>query len=303
MSQTPAAAPLRLGTRGSLLARTQSRQVADSITAATGRAVDLVVVRTEGDDLTVPLDSPSRPGAFAAALRDALLDGRIDLAVHSFKDLPSAPLPGLTVTAIPPRADPRDAWCSRDGLGLAGLPAGAKVGTSSPRRAAGLRRARPDLEVVAIRGNVDTRLRKVAEAQVDAAVLAAAGLLRLGRQAAITEFIDPGVLLPAPAQGALAVECRSGELTDELGAIDDARTRLAVTAERAILAGIEATCTTAVGALATWIDEDRLELTAEVSGHRGIGFERISRTGRVGSLSQATALGLAICAELAPKMS
>lgn len=203
--QGPTAGPLRLGTRGSLLARTQSQLVADSITAATGRAVELVIVRTEGDDVSIPLDAPSRPGAFAAALRDALLDDRVDLAVHSFKDLPSAPLPGLSVAAIPPRADPRDALCSRDGLSLDALPRGARVGTSSPRRVAGLLRARSDLQIVPIRGNVDTRLRKVRDGDVDAVVLAAAGLQRLGREAAVTEFIDAGIVLPAPAQGALAV--------------------------------------------------------------------------------------------------
>ena len=149
--QGPTAGPLRLGTRGSLLARTQSQLVADSITAATGRAVELVIVRTEGDDVSIPLDAPSRPGAFAAALRDALLDDRVDLAVHSVKDLPSAPLPGLSVAAIPPRADPRDALCSRDGLSLDALPRGARVGTSSPRRVAGLLRARSDLQIVPIR--------------------------------------------------------------------------------------------------------------------------------------------------------
>lgn len=299
MSQKSA---LRLGTRGSLLARTQSQYVADLITAATGRAIELVIIRTEGDDVTVPLDSPSRPGAFAAALRDALLDGRVDLAVHSFKDLPSAPLPGLSVAAIPSRADPRDAWCSRDGLGLAELPAGATVGTSSPRRAAGIKRARPDLTIVPIRGNVDTRLRKVAEAEVDAAVLAAAGLTRLGRQSAITELIAPSVFLPAPAQGALAVECRTGELSEEMASIDDISTRLAVTAERAILAGIGAACTTAVGALATWITADQLELAAEVSDHRGIGYMHVRRTGRVCSVMQAQQLGLAICDELTAAM-
>lgn len=301
--QGPTAGPLRLGTRGSLLARTQSQLVADSITAATGRAVELVIVRTEGDDVSIPLDAPSRPGAFAAALRDALLDDRVDLAVHSFKDLPSAPLPGLSVAAIPSRADPRDALCSRDGLSLDALPRGARVGTSSPRRVAGLLRARSDLQIVPIRGNVDTRLRKVRNGDVDAVVLAAAGLQRLGREAAVTEFIDAGIVLPAPAQGALAVECRTGELGSQMAAIDDPATRLEVTAERSVLSGIGATCTTAVGALATWIGKDELKLTVEVSNHRGIVYSRISRAGRVTIAGEATQLGAAVCDQLAADMS
>lgn len=295
-------APLKLGTRGSLLARTQSQMVAEAINEATGRQVELTIIRTEGDDVSIPLDAPSRPGAFAATLRDALLDGRVDLAVHSFKDLPSAPLPGLSIAAIPRRSDPRDAWCSHDGVRLEDLPAGAKVGTSSPRRAVGIERARADLHIVPIRGNVDTRLRKVAEGEVDAAVLAAAGLLRLGHEDAITEYIDPGTLLPAPAQGALAVECRAGELAAEMAAIDNEDTRLAVVAERAILAGIGATCTTAVGALASWLHDDRMNLVVEVTAHRGIVYDRISRTGHVSTEDEARALGLSICDELLGQM-
>ncbi len=289
---------LRLGTRRSLLARTQSQWVADAITAATGRAVELVTIRAEGDDVTIRLDAAPRPGAFVATLRDALLAGEVDLAVHSFKDLPSAPVPGLVVAAIPGREDARDALVARDGLGLAGLPEGARVGTSSPRRAAGLLRVRPDLRIVAIRGNVDTRLRKVVDGEVDAVVLAAAGLVRVGRAAEITEYLDVELLLPAPAQGALAVECRVGELAQQLSALDDARTRLQVTAERAVLGGVEAACTTAVGAQAAWLDDDRLELMAELSDHRGVDHVRLARSATVVSIDDAERLGLEVAAAL-----
>lgn len=291
-------APLRLGSRGSLLARTQSQQVADAVTATTGREVELVIIKAEGDDLSIPLSAPPRPGAFVATLRDALLAGQVDLVVHSFKDLPSAPLPGLVVAAIPDRADPRDALCARDGLRLDDLPSRAKVGTSSPRRAAGLLRRRPDLQIVPIRGNVDTRLRKVTDGEVDAAVLAAAGLLRLGRQAAVTEWLDPLTFLPAPAQGALAVETRTGSLAADLAALNDAPTRLAVTAERAVLAGIEAACTTAVGALANWLSPTELELVAELTDHRHVGYARVSRAARVRNIDEAQNLGLAVADEL-----
>lgn len=286
---------LRLGTRGSLLARTQSGLVADMITAATGYEVELVTIRSEGDDLTIPLDAPKRPGAFVATLRDALLSGEVDLAVHSAKDLPSAPVPGLTIAAFPPRADPRDAIYCPAGLGPHELPDGARIGTSSPRRAKGLHRVRPDLQIIPIRGNVDTRLAKADSGEVDASVLAAAGLERLGYAGRITAFIEPNLILPAPAQGVLAVECRTGELAGHLSVIDDLPTRLAAVAERSVLGGLEATCTTAIGALATWIDDTRLELHVEISEHRGINYARISRTGVVTTQLEATTLGATVC--------
>ena len=289
---------LRLGTRGSALARTQSGLVAAALTAATGRPVELVVIRAEGDDVTIPLEAPPRPGAFVATLRDALLAGEVDLVVHSFKDLPSAPLAGLVVAAVPERADPRDALCAGDRVGLAGLAQGARIGTASPRRDAGLRRVRPDLQIVPVRGNVDTRLRKVGDGQVDAVVLAAAGLQRLGRGDAITELLDPDVCGPAPAQGALAVECRVGTLEAALASLDDPSARLAVTAERAVLAGVEAACTTAVGAYAVWRGAAELELLAELTDHRGVGHARSRRRVRVTTSAQAEALGLAVAREL-----
>jgi hydroxymethylbilane synthase len=288
---------IRLGTRGSLLARTQSGQVAAAIEALVGEAVELVVMRTEGDDVTIPLDAPPRPGAFVATLRDALAAGGVDVVVHSFKDLPSAPLPGLTIAAVPARVDPRDALISRDGHVLASLPSGATVGTSSPRRAAALLRARPDLRIVGIRGNVDTRLRKVADGELDATILAVAGLCRLERAEAVTEYLDPILLLPAPAQGALAIECREGALAEALRALDDPASGLAVAAERAVLAGIQATCTTAVGALAT-ASEGGLTLRADLDDARGHRSAVATTSLAAGDRVGAVALGHAVAAEL-----
>ncbi|VEI49282.1 Porphobilinogen deaminase [Kocuria rosea] len=191
---------LRVGTRGSRLALTQTTTAARAVAAAGGLEPELVTIRTEGDVLTGPLSQMGGTGVFATALRAALLAGSVDLAVHSLKDLPTAPVPGLEVAAVPEREDPRDALCARDGLTLAGLPAGAKVGTGSPRRAAQVRAARPDLEIVDIRGNVGTRLGRVAPGDLDAVVLAASGLRRLGLEDAITELIDPSVMLPAPGR-------------------------------------------------------------------------------------------------------
>ena len=286
---------LRLGTRRSLLATTQSGQVAAALRAASGREVELVPIRAEGDDTRIPLSAPPRPGAFVATLRDALLAGKVDLVVHSFKDLPSAPLSGLVVAAVPQRADPRDALCGPQRL--AELPIGARVGTSSPRRAAELLRRRPDLVIAPIRGNVDTRLRKVASGEVTAAVLAAAGLNRLGRLDEASEIFDPDALLPAPAQGALAVECRAGDLVGLLAALDHRPSRLAVSAERAVLAGIAAECTTAIGAHAQWAGE-QLTLTARLHDHRGIDFATAVAGAPVADQATAVALGRLVAEEL-----
>ncbi len=199
---------LRLGTRRSALARAQSQQVADAITAASGRAVELVEITTQGDVDRGDLASMGGAGVFVGALREALLAGEVDVAVHSLKDLPTAPADGLLLAAVPRREDPRDALVARDGLTLGELPAGSRIGTGSPRRAAQLRALGLDLDVVAVRGNVDTRLGLVADGSFDAVVLARAGLLRLGRADEATEVLDPLQMLPAPGQGALAVECR-----------------------------------------------------------------------------------------------
>ena len=281
---------LRLGTRGSRLALTQSGQVAEALmaaggggaAAAAGKAsegsgglgIDLVTVRTDGDGDRTPLRQLGGVGVFAARLRHALLDGEVDLVVHSFKDLPTQPVEGLEVICVPAREDPRDALCARDGLTLADLPEGARVGTGSPRRAAQLLAARPDLEVVDLRGNVPTRLARVrgleavgvgtdepvapsradAAGDLDAVVLALSGLRRLGLEHCASEVLDLETMLPAPAQGALAVEARAGEDSVELAravaALDDEPTRLAVTAERALMARLGAGCAAPVGAWA-----------------------------------------------------
>lgn len=257
----PVGTRLRLGTRGSDLAVTQSGMVGDALAELGGFDVELVRVRTEGDANRAPLAQIGGTGVFVTALRDALLHSDCDVAVHSLKDLPSAPADGLTIAAVPTRADARDVLCARDGLTLAELPAGARVGTGSPRRAAQLRAARPDLAVVDLRGNVPTRLGRVTSGELDAVVLAGAGLSRLGLLDAVTDFLDPSVMLPAPGQGALAVEVRSedltsggegsgGELAAAMAALDDGQTRAAVTAERALLARLEAGCSAPVGALA-----------------------------------------------------
>lgn len=250
---------LRLGTRASLLARTQSQQVADLIHARMGVEVDLVDVSTSGDVTTAPLAQLGGTGVFVSALRDALLRGEVDVCVHSLKDLPTGPEDGITLAAVPTRADARDAVVARDGLTLGELPAGSRVGTGSPRRAAQVHALGMGLEIVDIRGNVDTRLRKVAEGELDAVILARAGLARIGREDAITETLDPLQMLPAPGQGALAVECRSCDdvLAKELAAaLEDPHSRAAVDAERALLGTLEAGCSAPVGALAEVVEGD-----------------------------------------------
>ena len=237
---------LRLGTRGSALAVAQSGQVADELRAR-GHTVELVRIKTGGDVERGSLTRLGTLGVFAAELRTALLEGRCDLAVHSLKDLPTAAVPGLVVAAVPARADARDALCARDGLTLAGLPAGATVGTGSPRRVAQLRAVRPDLLFVDVRGNVGTRLARVAEGDLHAVVLAAAGLDRLGLGAHVTDLLE---ILPAPGQGALALECRSDDaaLIAELAALEDPATREAVDAERAVLAALGGGCAAPIAA-------------------------------------------------------
>ncbi|WP_435738036.1 hydroxymethylbilane synthase [Cellulosimicrobium sp. PMB13] len=284
-STNPETAPavIRVGTRGSALATTQTGHVARRLEELTGRTVETVRIRTDGDVLTGSLAQMGGTGVFVTALREALLDGRCDVAVHSLKDLPTAPAPGLTVVT-PEREDPRDALCARDGLTIATLPRGAHVGTGSPRRAAQLRSVRPDLDVVDIRGNVDTRLRRVhgEDADLDAVVLAYAGLSRLGRLDAVTEVIDTTVMAPAAGQGALAVEVRTSELDDPvvaaaLDALDHEPTRLAVLAERALLARLEAGCAAPVGAHAL-VDGGEVALTAVVA--RVDGVEQLTHSAR-----------------------
>jgi hydroxymethylbilane synthase len=257
------ARPLRLGTRRSALAITQSTWVAEQL-CARGHAVELVEIVTEGDVTTAPLASLGGTGVFATALRHALHRGQIDFAVHSLKDLPTGLEPGLAIAAVPLREDPRDVLVARDGLTLGELPEGATVGTGSPRRRAQLAALGLGLDVRDLRGNVDTRLGRVASGELDAVLLARAGLARLGRLDEVTETIDPLQILPAPGQGALAVECRADDASTValLAELDDPDTRACTTAERALLAALEAGCSAPVGALAEVVEgEDGLELS------------------------------------------
>ncbi len=246
---------IRLGTRRSALATAQAGMMADQLREL-GHTVEMVEITTVGDTSTASLSSIGGTGVFAAAIRQALLAGEIDIAVHSLKDLPVAAEPGLVVAAIPPREDPRDALVARDGLTLGELPLGSVVGTGSPRRTAQLAALGLGLQVTDIRGNVDTRISLVHKGSCDAVLLARAGLYRLGRLAEVTESLDPLQMLPAPGQGALAIECRSDrpDLIEALRPLDDADTRACVSAERALLAALEAGCTAPVGALAEVVE-------------------------------------------------
>ena len=294
---------LRLGTRKSALALAQSTLVADAIHAATGRDVELVHVTTAGDVSAASLVSIGGTGVFVSALRDALIMGQIDVAVHSLKDLPTTELPEIEIIAIPERADARDALVARDGLTLELLPPGATVGTGSPRRASQLKALRPDLDVVDIRGNVDTRIDLVASGRMDAVVLAKAGLSRLDRLDAVTETIDPSVMLPAPGQGALAVEVLRDLAGDDrhapLRQLDDAATRAAVTAERAVLSALEAGCSAPVGALGAvselGFSEPELTLEALLASPDGSSVARMSITA---PLIEADAAGRQLAARL-----
>ncbi|MBQ0977657.1 hydroxymethylbilane synthase [Micromonospora zamorensis] len=294
-------APLRLGTRGSALAMAQSSQIAEALTAATGRPVELVEVITAGDRSNAPVHRLG-VGVFVSALRDALTARTIDFAVHSYKDLPTAAAAGLHIAAVPARQDPRDALIAQGGRTLAELPPGATVGTGALRRIAQLHALGLQLEVTPIRGNIDTRLARVLgpEADLDAVVLARAGLARIGRTDAITETLDPMLMLPAPAQGALAVECRvdDQDLVELLALLDHAPSRAAVTAERALLATLEAGCSAPVAAyaeLAEGDDGDEIYLRGAVISPDGTRDLRLSRTG---TPADAAEIGKALAAEL-----
>ncbi|GHD03705.1 hydroxymethylbilane synthase [Zhihengliuella salsuginis] len=302
-----------VGTRGSALATTQTGHVAEALAALSGLTPETVLVKTEGDVTSGPLAQLGGTGVFAAALRVALLEGRCDLAVHSLKDLPTSQPEALVLAAMPERVDVRDALCARDGLTLEALPEGATIGTGSPRRSAQLKYARPDLEIVDIRGNVGTRLGRVkgspqqaddggvgrvAQGDLDAVVLAAAGLERLGLQEHITEYLDPAVMLPAPGQGTLAVECRpetvaapGSALAAALEQLDDDATRLAVTSERGLLAQLEAGCAAPIGALAR-IEGETLVLDAVVCAPDGSDVIRRSARTRELTVDGARALGV-----------
>jgi hydroxymethylbilane synthase len=291
---------IRLGTRGSALATTQSGMVAESLVAAGARhgievEVELVTITTHGDISKASLVGLSEVGVFVTALRTSLLAGECDVVVHSLKDMPTAPAEGLELAALPIREDVRDALCA-NGRKLAGLPTGARVGTGSPRRSAQILSLRSDLVAVPIRGNVDTRLAMVGK-DLDAVVLAAAGLNRLGRGDEASELFDPADMLPAPGQGALAVEIAAAapvELAELVRSLDDADTRAAVTAERAALAVLDAGCSAPVGAFAT-VDGGSLSLTVRVMNLDGTLALTEKASGRAGdalSLGRAAAYAL-----------
>jgi hydroxymethylbilane synthase len=294
-------ATLRIGTRRSALALAQARTIAAALERA-GVATTLVEVTTDGDrDRLSPLSRIDGQGVFVGTLRDALLGGEIDVAVHSLKDLPTQRIDEITIAAVPTREDPRDALVARDGLTLATLPPGARVGTGSPRRLALLRvHHKSDLELVEIRGNVDTRIGKVRSGELDAVVLARAGLTRLGREREITETFDPTEFVPAPGQGALAVECRNADedVVRVLAGLDDPCTRAAVTAERAVLAALGAGCSAPMGAFAdgvAGVEGDDLSLHAVVAAVDGSATVRLSTSG---PREEAEELGRALAAAL-----
>ncbi|MGW7632617.1 hydroxymethylbilane synthase [Streptomyces griseoincarnatus] len=300
---------LRLGTRRSKLAMAQSGQVADAVSQVTGRPVELVEITTYGDVSREHLAQIGGTGVFVAALREALARGEVDFAVHSLKDLPTTQPDELVVAAIPVREDPRDVIIARDALKLTDLPRGARIGTGSPRRMAQLNaHARThglDIETVPIRGNVDTRIGYVTKGDLDAVVLAAAGLNRVGRSDEVTDFLSVDTVLPAPGQGALAVETTAdnADLIAALAQLDDPLTRAAVTAERSLLAALEAGCSAPVGALADLLTDGQsvkeMRLRGVVGTTDGSTLVQLSTTGPVPETHEAaTALGRELATEM-----
>jgi hydroxymethylbilane synthase len=287
--------PLRLGTRKSPMAMAQSQQVARLITERTGREVELIGITTFGDVSHAQLAQIGGTGVFVSGLRAGLLHGDVDIAVHSLKDLPTEQPQDIVMAAVPARDDPRDVLVARDGAKLADLPPGATIGTGSPRRAAQLLLLRPDLRPVPVRGNAGTRLGRVTSGEVDAVVLAYAGLARIGALDLVTQIFDPDEMLPAPGQGALAVECRSGrpDLADLLACADDPATHAATTAERTLLAALEAGCSAPVGGYAA--GADGLRLRAVVVAADG---ETALRASASGPPDEAESLGRSVAAEL-----
>ncbi|MFF3751381.1 hydroxymethylbilane synthase [Streptomyces sp. NPDC002018] len=304
--------PLRLGTRRSKLAMAQSGLVAEAVRELSGRPVELVEITTYGDTSREHLAQIGGTGVFVTALRDALLSGEVDFAVHSLKDLPTAQPDALTLAAVPRREDPRDVLIARDGLTFERLPAGARVGTGSPRRTAQLNAYARDhgltIETVPIRGNIDTRIGYVRSGELDAVVLAAAGLQRIGRTDEVTDFLPVDTVLPAPGQGALAVECAAVnvDLAALLSGLDDPHTRVAVTAERSLLAALEAGCSAPVGALADLLADgqvvNEMRLRGVVGTTDGSTLVQLSITGPVPpSLGDAVALGRELASEMLAK--
>ncbi|MFF9779705.1 hydroxymethylbilane synthase [Streptomyces sp. NPDC013978] len=303
---------LRLGTRRSKLAMAQSGQVAEKVRRLTGRPVELVEITTYGDVSREQLAQIGGTGVFVTALREALLRGEVDFAVHSLKDLPTTHPDDLALAAVPVREDARDVLVARDGLTFEQLPAGARVGTGSPRRMSQLnayaRSHGLTIETVPIRGNVDTRIGYVRKGELDAVVLAAAGLNRIGRSDEVTDFLSVDTVLPAPGQGALAIECAAdnAELIAALGGLDDPYTRGAVTAERSLLAALEAGCSAPVGAFADLLADGQIvkemRLRGVVGTIDGSTLVQLSTTGPVPeTYDQAMALGRELAAEMLAK--
>jgi hydroxymethylbilane synthase len=286
---------LRLGTRKSPMAMAQSLKVARLITEATGLEVELVGMTTYGDATKFQLTQIGGTGVFVSGLRASLQAGEIDLAVHSLKDLPVAPAEGICLAAIPPREDPRDALVARHGAKLADLPPAARIGTGAPRRAAQLLIMRPDLVPVPVRGNAGTRMAKLDSGDLDAVVLAYAGLARIDRLDAVTQVFEADEMLPAPGQGALAVECRTDrtELTELLARVDDPVSRAATTAERSLLAALQAGCMAPVGAYAAGTEVVRLHGVV-VAADGGTAL----RASTEGPATEAERLGRELAAEL-----
>jgi hydroxymethylbilane synthase len=288
-------APLRLGTRRSPMAIAQSTQLANLLTAKTGRAVELVGISTAGDVSQAQLAQIGGTGVFVSALRDALLSGAVDFAVHSLKDLPTWADEAITLAAVPPRDDPRDALVAPDSRKLADLPAGARIGTGSPRRAAQLLLLRHDLRPVPVRGNAGTRLAKIDSGEVDAVVLAYAGLARIGKLEVVSQVFEADEMLPAPGQGALAAECLASrpDLADLLAAIDDESARAATLAERSVLAALQAGCSAPIGAYAAGTNELRLDAIV-VAADGGAAL----RASTSGPADEAQSLGRAVARNL-----
>jgi hydroxymethylbilane synthase len=295
----PLRSTLRIGTRGSQLARWQAEWVAEQL-RRDGQRIELVEIATHGDrEPARSIEEIGTRGVFTKAIQRALLAGEVDLGVHSLKDLPTEPVEGLVLAAVPPRESPADVLVSTLAATLEQLPQGAHVGTGSMRRAAQLRHARPDLQVREIRGNVDTRLRKLDEGHCDAIVLAEAGLRRLGLAGRIAQVLPFEVMMPAVGQGALAIECREGD-SQARGAVtrlDDPATRAAVLAERALLAHLRGGCMAPVGALAQ-LDGQALRLRAVVLSADGT--RRIEARDEIPGIAAAGAerLGLRVADEL-----